>query len=55
MEHIKNILKAGVEYNDNLIRESIERTHQIAHERIEKFMPDNTFRLPNFVVPAGQT
>ena len=47
--------KAGVEYNDNLIRESIERTHQIAHERIEKFMPDNTVRLPNFVVPAGQT
>jgi len=47
--------KAGVEYNDNLIRESIERTHQIAHERIERFMPDNTVRLPNFVVPAGQT
>ena len=46
--------KAGVNY-DNLIRESIERTHQIAHSRIEKFMPDNTVRLPNFVVPAGQT
>jgi len=47
--------KIGVNYDDNLIRESIERTHQIAHERIEKFMPDNTVRLPNFVVPAGQT
>ena len=47
--------KAGVEYDDNIIRRSIERTHQIAHERIEKFMPDNTVRLPNFVVPAGQT
>ena len=47
--------KLGVTYDDNTIRESIERTHQIAHERIERFMPDNTVRLPSFVVPAGQT
>ena len=47
--------KIGVKYDDNLVRESIERTHQIAHQRIEKFMPDNTVRLPSFVVPAGQT
>ena len=47
--------KAGVKYNDKLVHESIARTHQIAHERIEKFMPDNTVRLPSFVVPAGQT
>ena len=47
--------KAGVEYNDDLVRESITRTHQIAHQRVERFMPDNTVRLPSFVVPAGQT
>ena len=47
--------KIGVKYDDELIRDSIVRTHQIAHERIEKFMPDNTVRLPSFVVPAGQT
>jgi len=47
--------KAGVSYDDDLVRESIERTYQIAHERIDSFMPDNTVRLPSFVVPAGMT
>jgi DNA polymerase-3 subunit alpha len=47
--------KAGVSYDDDLVRESIERTHQIAHEHIDSFMPDNTVRLPSFVVPAGMT
>ena len=34
---------------------SIEETHRIAFERIESFLPDNTVRLPEFVVPAGFT
>ncbi len=46
---------SGVEYDDDLVRSSIERTYQIAHERIKTFMPDNTVRLPEFVVPAGVT
>ena len=41
----------GVEYDDDLIMESIERTHDIAHNRIEKFYPDNSIRLPSFVIP----
>ena len=45
----------GVEYDDNLVRDSITRTHTIAHDRIEKFFPDNTVRLPDFVVPEGAT
>jgi DNA polymerase-3 subunit alpha len=45
----------GVEYDDNLVRASIERTHHIAHNRIEAFLPDNTVRLPDFVVPEGST
>ena len=45
----------GVSYDDDLVRESIERTHYIAHERIETFMPDTTVRLPSFVVPAGMS
>ena len=44
-----------VEYDDDLVRDSISRTYQIAHERIESFMPDNTVRLPDFVVPEGET
>jgi DNA polymerase-3 subunit alpha len=43
--------KVGASYNDKMIEESIIRTHDIAHNRIEKFMPDNTVRLPSFVVP----
>jgi DNA polymerase-3 subunit alpha len=45
----------GVEYDDKIVRDSITRTHHIAHERIETFLPDNTVRLPDFVVPEGST
>ena len=43
------------EYDDGLVMDSIEETHKIAFDRIEKFYPDDTVRLPNFVVPAGYT
>jgi DNA polymerase-3 subunit alpha len=42
-------------YDDDLILKSITRTYDIAHDRIEAFIPDNTVRLPDFVVPAGHT
>tara|TARA_R110002110_G_scaffold130485_6_gene310900 strand:+ start:475 stop:3909 length:3435 start_codon:yes stop_codon:yes gene_type:complete len=45
----------GFEYDDDLVMRSIEETHRIAHVRIESFLPDNTVRLPEFVVPAGFT
>ena len=45
----------GVEYDDDLVLQSIEETYRIAHERIESFMPDTTVRLPDFVVPEGAT
>ena len=47
--------ECGVKYDDNLVLNSITRTHQIAHERIEDFLPDSEVRLPNFVVPEGST
>jgi DNA polymerase III subunit alpha len=47
--------KCGVEYDDYLVRASIERTHYIATELIEDFQPDTTVRLPDFVVPEGKT
>ena len=46
---------AKAEYNDKIVRDSIERTYNIAHERIETFLPDNKVRLPSFVVPEGST
>jgi len=45
----------GVDYDDDLVLESIKHTHEIAHQLIEDFLPDNTVRLPDFVVPAGYT
>ena len=47
--------KSKVDYDDNLILQSIMRTYEIAHNKIESFMPDNTVRLPDFVVPEGST
>jgi len=43
------------DYDDELVLNSITETHRIAHDRIEAFLPDNTVRLPDFVVPAGMT
>ena len=55
-ESYKNYSKqCEVTYDDNLVRESIEETHRIAHERITSFYPDSTVRLPAFVVPDGST
>jgi len=45
----------GAEYDDELVLASIKRTHEIAHNRIESFLPDNNVRLPGFVVPEGST
>ena len=45
----------GYEYDDDVVLASIEETWNIAHNRIESFFPDNTVRLPSFVVPDGQT
>jgi len=44
----------NVSYDDDLILKSIERTHEVAHGRIERFYPDTTVRLPDFVVPRGK-
>jgi len=43
------------DYDDDLVMDSIEETYRIAFDRIEDFLPDNTVRLPSFVVPAGCT
>ena len=52
----KNYSKqCNVEYDDKLVMESITLTHWIAHEQIKSFQPDTTVRLPDFVVPEGET
>ena len=45
----------GIEYDDKLVRRSLQNTYHIAHERIDTFFPDAQVRLPDFVVPEGST
>ena len=45
--------ECGVAYNDDIVYDSIVKTHWIAHNLVEDFMPDDTVRLPGFVVPEG--
>jgi len=45
----------GVEYDDDIIRNSLTNTHYIAHERIEDFLPNTEVHLPDFVIPPGET
>jgi len=45
----------GIKYDSDLILKSITNAHHIAFNMIEDFMPDNTIRLPSFVVPDGMT
>ena len=47
--------ECGMEYDDDLIYDSLVKTHWIAHELVDDFMPDDTVRLPGFVVPEGAT
>ena len=47
--------ECNAEYDDDMVYDSLVRTHYIANERIESFFPDDTVRLPNFVVPEGVT
>jgi len=52
--YLKYSKECEVEYDDDLVRNSITRTHDIVHQNIEEFLPDNTIRLPEFVVPEGR-
>ena len=47
--------KCGVQYDDVLVLKSIEETYDIAFNRIEQFYPDNTVRLPSFLLTEGKT
>ena len=48
-----NIIHTDITYDDKIVRQSMLETVNIAFERIDSFLPDNTVRLPDFVVPAG--
>ena len=47
--------ECNASYDDRLVLRSILETCDIAFNRIENFFPDNTVRLPDFVIPVGET
>ena len=47
--------ECDTEYDDEIVFNSIKETQVIGFERVQDFLPDNTVRLPSFVVPAGMT
>ena len=47
--------RLGFHYDDKLVEESIARTADILKNRIENYTPDTSIKLPNFVVPEGET
>jgi DNA polymerase-3 subunit alpha len=47
--------RLGFSYDDKLVEESIARTADILQNRIENYTPDTSIKLPNFVVPEGET
>ena len=47
--------ECGFDYDDDVVYDSLVKTHWIANERIEDFMPDDTVRLPGFIIPDGET
>jgi len=40
-------------YDDELVRDAIERTHDIVYEEIGEIHPDKSMKLPSYVVPKG--
>ena len=42
-------------YDAGLVRDSISRTHSIAHDRIEDFYPDRQVKLPAFVAEKDES
>ena len=42
-------------YDDEVIREAIERTHDIAHNEIGDIQPGKEMKLPSYVIPQGTT
>ncbi len=45
----------GVKFDRNVVLQSLAEAHNIAMNRIESFMPDNSVKLPTFVVPENTT
>jgi DNA polymerase III alpha subunit len=42
-------------YDDDVVREAVERTHDIVHNEIGDIHPNKEMKLPSYVIPEGMT
>lgn len=42
-------------YDDEFIKDAIERTHDIVHNELGDIQPDKMMKLPSYVIPEGTT
>lgn len=42
-------------YDDQVVKDAIERPYNIVHDKISTITPDRTMKLPSYVVPEGMT
>jgi DNA polymerase-3 subunit alpha len=42
-------------YDDEFVKDAIERTHDIVHNELGDIQPDKTMKLPSYVIPEGST
>jgi DNA polymerase-3 subunit alpha len=42
-------------YDDDVVREAVERTHDIVHNEIGDIHPNKEMKLPSYVIPEGTT
>ncbi len=42
-------------YNDSMMCEAVERTHDVAHEMIGDIHPETSMKLPSYVIPEDMT
>jgi len=42
-------------YDDTVVAEAIERTHDIAHNEVQETHPDRSMKLPSYSIPEGMT
>lgn len=45
---------SNISYDDDFIRKTIERTKEISIQQIETFNPENSIKLPKFIVPKDK-
>ena len=53
-EYYRTSQELGIEYDEQLVIDSIQRTHDIAFSKIEDFEPNQDLKLPSFILDVEE-